>query len=74
MPCTSRGSNPDHRCLRPALSPIKVLVLIGRFAQLDVAAASPRSDGRQVADTIGFTNWERKAARPKDTNAHAGIA
>lgn len=28
MACTSRGSNPDHRCLRPVLSPIKVLVLI----------------------------------------------
>jgi hypothetical protein len=24
--CTSRGSNPDHRILSPALSPIKVLV------------------------------------------------
>jgi hypothetical protein len=26
-PCTSRGSNPDHRILSPVLSPIKVLVL-----------------------------------------------
>jgi hypothetical protein len=24
--CTSRGSNPDHRILSPALSPLKVLV------------------------------------------------
>jgi hypothetical protein len=26
-PCTSRGSNPDHRILSPVLSPLKVLVL-----------------------------------------------
>ncbi len=28
IPCTSRGSNPDQRRLRPSLSPIKALVLV----------------------------------------------
>lgn len=62
-PCTSRGSNPDHRILSPALSPLKVLVLGGATVPYLLTRRTIRSTlppGPRMPSALQAVAWARR--------------
>ncbi len=61
--CTSRGSNPDHRILSPALSPLKVLVRGGAtipYLLIRRTIGEELPPGPKLPSTLQAVAWARR--------------
>jgi hypothetical protein len=70
--CTSRGSNPDHRCLRPVLSPIKVLVPGRLWGHRNFRATVGKDDPRRASALGAKPLQSRRFGDPEKRNSKLG--